>query len=257
MLWYRSWLDTRWRFLIGFALLLFSACGTVVAYVELGNLLSTLDTPAIEGSGTLGAAIGEAIEEAIELQRTYRGFVWSQWFDKNLTFLGTFFAALLGSGSPFSGAGRGLLFSLALPVSRGRWLGARAGTGLAELLVLAVIPSLAVPLLSPLIGEHYSVGDAVVHGAYLFVVAAMFFSLALLLSTVFNDVWRPLLLTCLVAMGLSLGELALRADGLFTLMSAEAYFRGGSLPWVGLLISVALTAALLYAAAAQVARRDF
>src|SRR3970282_91718 len=149
MLWYRSWLDTRWRFLIGFALLLFSACGTVVAYVELGNLLSTLDTPAIEGSGTLGAAIGEAIEEAIELQRTYRGFVWSQWFDKNLTFLGTFFAALLGSGSPFSGAGRGLLFSLALPVSRGRWLGARAGTGVVGLLVLAVTPSLPLPVLSP------------------------------------------------------------------------------------------------------------
>jgi len=151
-----------------------------------------------------------------------------------------------------------VLFSLALPVSRGRWLAARAATGLSQLFLLTLVPSLAIALLSPVIGEQYGFGEAVVHGASLFIVAAVFFSLALLLSTVFNDLWRPLLLTCLVAMGLSLGELALPGGyGLFATMSAEAYFRGGSLPWAGLLVSVVLTAALLYAAAAQVARRDF
>jgi hypothetical protein len=40
-------------------------------------------------------------------------------------------------------------------------------------------------------------------------------------------------------------------------MSAESYFRDGSLPWVGLLVSVVLTLALFIAAAANVARRDF
>jgi len=39
----------------------------------------------------------------------------------------------------------------------------RAVTGLAELLVLMVVPALAFPLLAPMVGEHYSLGDALVH----------------------------------------------------------------------------------------------
>ena len=34
MLWYKSWLETRWRFLIGLALLMLSAGGTVLAYPQ-------------------------------------------------------------------------------------------------------------------------------------------------------------------------------------------------------------------------------
>ena len=32
MLWYKSWLETRWRFFIGLALLMLSACGPVLEY---------------------------------------------------------------------------------------------------------------------------------------------------------------------------------------------------------------------------------
>src|SRR5260370_15354436 len=34
MLWYKSWLETRWRFLIGLVLLLFSALSTVFTYPQ-------------------------------------------------------------------------------------------------------------------------------------------------------------------------------------------------------------------------------
>ena len=253
MLWHKSWLDTRWRFQIGLAVLAVAACGIVFQYPMLAKVLPTIGAANVPDSLITGA-----IEEAVQDLRTYRGFVWRQWFDQNLTYLGTLFAALLGSGSPFSGSGRGVLFSLALPVSRGRWLTARAATGLTQLLALVIVPSVAIALLSPIIGERYALAEALVHGVFLFAGAAVFFGLASLLSTVFNDSWRPLLLTCLVAMGLSLGELALPGEyGLFTMMSAEAYFRGGPLPWGGLPVSVALTAALLFAATAHVARRDF
>jgi hypothetical protein len=253
MLWYKSWLDTRWRFLIGLGVLLVAACGIVFQYPALKNIL-----PTIGAANVPDGPLTRAIEEAVQVARTYRGFVWRQWFDQNFSYLGTFFAALLGSGSPFSGSGRGVLFTLALPVPRSRWLGARAATGLAQLFAFAMIPSVAIALLSPLIGEHFGVGDAVAHAACVFVVSSVFFSLALLLSTVFGDLWRPFLLTCLAAVGLSLGELALPDGyGFFAAMAAESYFRGGALPWTGLSISAALTAALLYAAAANVARRDF
>ena len=114
MLWYKSWLETRWRFLIGLAVLVVAACGIVLSYTGIA-------ATAARQSGRRrrpAARSVTAIEEAIAVQGTYRGFVWYQWFQQNFTNLATLFAALLGSGSALSGSGRGLLFTLALPVSR-------------------------------------------------------------------------------------------------------------------------------------------
>ena len=158
------------------------------------------------------------------------------------------------------GSGGAALFTLSLPVSRNRVLGVRAATGLAEFLVMAVIPSLLIPLLSPAIGQRYSLADAVVHGACAFVVGAVFFSLAFLLSTMFSDLWRPLLIACAVAVVLSLGEQIFQDAspyGIFRVMSGERYFRTGQLPWLGLLASAAASAAMLYTASRNIARRDF
>jgi hypothetical protein len=80
----------------------------------------------------------------------------------------------------------------------------RAATGLAELLVLALVPTLLIVVLSPAIGERYSLVDLGVYGVCLFLGGAVFFSLALLLSTVFDDLWRPLLLICAVGFALAL-----------------------------------------------------
>ena len=97
-----------------------------------------------------------------------------------------------------------------------------------------------------------------VHSTCAFVVASVFFSFALLLSGVFADVWRPLLITCLLGLALSLAEEVMPdLPGLFAVMSAESYFDGESLPWLGLFVSIAFSAALLYAANANLARREF
>src|SRR5206468_7598019 len=158
------------------------------------------------------------------------------------------FALLLGSGGLLSdGGGRSPWFTLSLPVSRDRLLAVRVGAGLAELLVLALVPSLLIPMMSPAIGEAYPLRLALVHGACMFVAGTAFFSLTLLLSTVFTDFWRPLLLACAVAIVLGSVEGALWSRyGIFRVMSAEAYFRGGQLPWAGLMTSAAVSIALLY-----------
>src|SRR5438034_450846 len=182
MLWYKAWRESRWRFLSGFLLLMVLACGIIFDYptvVTLRPLASSIPT---------GGYLGRAIREALEVQRDFRGFVWWQWVRQNLTLTWTLFAVLLGSGGLLSdGAGRGTLFTLSLPASRGRVLGVRVGAGLAELLVLALVPSLLIPLLSPAIGETYPVRTALVHGTCVFVAGTAFFSLTLLLSTVFTD----------------------------------------------------------------------
>src|SRR5919112_1974750 len=92
MLWYKAWLDTRGRFLIGAFLLPCAALLMVLAYPRVVGLLPAL--PRVETSGALGRQIGEALE----LIRDYRGYVWSQWFRQTPTNVGALFAALLGTG---------------------------------------------------------------------------------------------------------------------------------------------------------------
>jgi hypothetical protein len=157
-------------------------------------------------------------------------------------------------------SGGGAVYTLSLPATRNRLLGVRAATGLLELLALAFLPSLSISLLSPAVAQSYGVGDAIVHSVCLFVVAAVFFSLAFLLSTLFSDVWRPALIALAVAALLGLCEQALRGlwpFALFRVMSAELYFRGGGLPWLGLLASATVAASMLYAASRNIARQDF
>ena len=255
MIWYKSWLDTRSRFLVGLVLLALSACGAVFYYPQVLKLMPMANT--IEASGELG----RRITEGVALASNYRGYVWSQWMRQSMTNLATLFAVLLGAGGLFSRAsGDSALFALSMPVSRDRVLGVRAVTGLGELAAMTLVPVLLLPLLSPGVGERYSPVDALAHGACLFIAAATFFSLALLLSTVFTDLWRPLLIACGVAIALSLYESALRGQssyGIFRVMSGEDYFRTGRLPWLGLFASATASAAMLYTATRTLARQDF
>jgi hypothetical protein len=255
MLWYKTWLETRSRFLLGLVLLTLTAAGAVFGYPKVVQLLPLVPTTDV------GGELGRRIKEAAELMRDYRGYVWSQWIRQSLSNLATLFAVLLGTGGLLPHTSRGAAqFTLSMPVSRARLLGVRAGTGLAELLGLVLIPVLLVPPLSPAVGQHYAVADAVLHGLCLFVAGAAFFSLALLFSTMFGDPWRPLLFACVVAVVLGLCEAAFRdlsPYGIFAVMDGEVYFRTGQLPWLGLLTSAALSAALLYGASVNFAHQDF
>jgi hypothetical protein len=254
MLWQKAWLETRWRFIVGFAVLVLLALGNVLEYPDVARL-----RPAVAAMDTGNGVIGRAIRNAIEVQRDYRGFVWFQWVRQNLTQTWTLFAVLIGSaGLVTHGARRGTVFTLSLPVPRRRLLCTHAATGAAELLVLAVVPFLVFPMMSPAIGQTYSLSSTLVHAACLFVAGSVFFSLTVLFSTVFTDMWRPLLLSCLVAVVVAIAEQVMLQTpvGIFQTMSAETYFRSGSLPWAGLLTSAAISAGLLYAAAANFAARD-
>lgn len=254
MLWYKAWLDTRWRFLIGLCVLLFSAVSVVVSYPAVEKLM-----PLARSIQPGGGPLGRAISEAIEVERTYRGFVWYQWFSKNLAHIGTLVAIIIGSGGLLAQSSSAL-FTLSLPVSRARVLGVKAATGLAELVGVVVLPTLVIPLLSSTIGQRYGIGDAFVHAACAYVGIAVFFSLAFLLSTVFGDVWRPALIACFVAVVVGTCEYALLGDsryGIFGAMSAVTWFQARAIPWPGLIVSAAAAAAMLYAASVTIARRDF
>jgi ABC-2 type transport system permease protein len=258
MLWHKAWLETRGRFLGGLILMAIVGVGNIYDFRATERLLPfvrSIDPSAIDTSGPIGAAI----KESLQAQQTFRGFVWYQWYRQNLTYLVVVFGALLGAGGLLVRSGGAALFTLSLPVSRNRLIGTRAALGLAELLVLAIVPSLVLPLLAPSIGQSYSLADVLVHGACMFVVGAVFFALAAVLSNEYADVWRPVLIACVVAACLGMLEYvpAFSPYGMFRVMNGETYYRHAGLPWIGLLLNAGLAAALLRTAAVKLAHRDF
>ena len=257
MLWQKAWRETRWRFMSALLVLTMMAGSNVYDYLAAQRLLPSLNattgSPVAETSG-----LSAMIREAIELQRDFRGFIWFQAFRQNLTQMGVFFAILLGCGGLLSESSKGsALFTLSLPVTRKQLIGARTATGLAQLLAISMVPPLIIPILAPSIGQQFSIFDALAHGLCLFFVAAMFFSLASFLSTMFGDIWRPLLIAFFIACFAVIVQVAMPALGLFRVMSGETYFRTGALPWVGFLTTAVLASALLYSAAETLERRDF
>src|SRR4051812_24612304 len=123
MLWYKTWLDTRWRFLIGFIVLLCMAVGVVLNYSFSAQLIDRA------GRDPNAYTTNALLQDVIRVEQTYRGFVWYQWFRNNMAQMGTFMAVLLGTGGLYSNYPGGV-FTLSLPASRNQWLVARAATGL-------------------------------------------------------------------------------------------------------------------------------
>jgi len=254
MLWYKAWLDTRWRFVIGLALLTCGAWIAVVGYPRITRLIAlqqTVDTTTV---------VGRQVKEILELSRGFRGYVWTQWFRQTALQTMTLFAILIGSGGILSQGGGGELYTLSLPASRRTLVLVRAALGLGELLLFAFVPSLIIVLMAPVVSESYSAASALVHATCLFVASAAFFSLALLISTSYSDVWRPFAITIAAAMVLGLVEQVARTVapyGIFALMAGERYFRTARVPWLGLAVVAALSAGIIYSAAINITRRDY
>jgi len=254
MLWYKAWLDTRWRFVTGFVLLVCGAWLAVFGYPQVSHLLQS--APAVDTTTPLG----RQVQELVQVSRGFRGYVWSQWYRQSGVELGTLFAVLLGSGGLAAHAGRGELYTLSLPARRSDLLIARATMGLVQLFLLTFVPSIVIAAAAPAIGQQFGIASAFAHATCLFTAGASFFSLALLLSTSYGDVWRPMLIAGAAAVAIALSEIGYPPSirfRLLRLMSGDVYFRTGQVPWVALAAAATLSAALIAIATVNLNRRDF
>lgn len=255
MLWHKAWLETRWRFAIGLLIVTVLAGAKIYEFVVVQRMMPMAETML---SDTDRSPFGDTIREAVALQREFRGFIWYTTYRDNLTQMGVLFGLLLGCGGLFAEAKKGsALFTLSLPVTRRELITARTVTGLGQCLAIAMVPPLVIPMLAPSIGEHYSIVDALAHGLCIFFVVALFFSLASFLSTMFGDIWRPLLIGVFLACAAAVVQAFVPELGLFRVMSGETYFRTGALPWIGFLTTAVLSSALLYGASETLEQADF
>ena len=252
----KAWLETRWRFIIAVSILTFLAGARVVEYVATAHLLPQLDASVI--SSNASGVMARAIRDAIEAQKDFRGFIWYRGFRDNLTGFGILFAILLGCGGLVSETSKGsALFTLALPVSRRQLFTSRAAIGIAQCFAAFMVPALTIPLMAPAVGQHFSVIDALAHGLCLFAGGLVFFGLASYLSSLFSDIWRPLLVSVAIACIVAFLSFAVPQIDIFSVMNGASYYRTGMLPWTGLLTSAVLASALLYSASESLERRDF
>jgi hypothetical protein len=253
MLWYKAWLDTRWRFLTGLAVLLCTALANTLGYSSVPAILKT----AI-GSG-VDSWLTREFDWVMQLSGSFRGYVWANLVRLNLLHLLIVFAVLLGADGTLSQR-TGAVFTLSLPVSRRRLCAVRAATDLSELLLLALIPMAAIAMAAPYVGQSYPLADVLVYSISLFAGAAVFYTVALLLATVFDDRWRPILGTLAVVIAMEAGIRFVPALAQFNpaiLMAAEGYFKTGTPSWSGLLLWLALSSAIFYAALRSIERREY
>jgi hypothetical protein len=253
MLWYKAWRDTRWRFLIGLGILTGTALANVLAYPSVRGLLAV---GLLVGPDNL---LSHEINWVAQVSSSFRGYVWVQLVRQNLFYLWTIFAVLLGAEGPFSQR-TGAIFTLSLPVSRRRVCAVRAATDLGELCLLALIPMLLIPLAAPAVGYTYGLADALVHGIQILAGGAVFYCLAVWLATIFDDRWRPIIITLAVAVVANLCANYIAAAAPFspaTVMEGESYFRTGLPAWAGICIWPCVSAAMLYAAVRSIEARDF
>jgi ABC-2 type transport system permease protein len=253
MLWYKAWLDTRWRFLIGLALLICTALANALTYP---TAVATLEAARNESPN---GPLASHIDLAWQLSTTFRGYIWDQVIHHNMYYLWSLFAVLLAADGPLNQR-TGAIFTLTLPVSRRRLCAVRAGVDFCELGLLALLPLLAVSLAAPAVGHSYALADALIHAIHLLIGGTCFYCLTLLLAAFFEDRWRPILLTLAAAVlvGVSAEFLpALSALGPVGVMIGESYFRTGSPEWTGLLIAPAVAAVLFYYSVRRIENRDF
>src|SRR5437016_2783429 len=128
MLWRKAWLESQARFFIG-AITLVGLCMLFVVFQTM---------PRSEGTLTYSAYIWRTV---------YRGYI------REIFVL---LVLLLGLGGLLIERENGTAtFTLALPVSRFRLTGVRAGVGLFQVILLASIPAVLIPALSGFVHQSY------------------------------------------------------------------------------------------------------
>lgn len=239
MLWYKVWLETRFRFFLGIATIsalcafyVFFRPAAVARWTELLRLYPDWHRP---------WWIDRAINE-------YPFYIWRILFDGSLRYLWAGLAILIGIGGLTQETPKGTAgFTLSLPVPRRHLAFSQMALSCLELTTLALLPAIVIPLLSRFAGGSYSPSEAICRGLLIAGGGLVIFSFSLLLSALSESPYVPMLVSAATAIFLEsvvgpyendLKEpLLFRAVDLFRLISGPPDLQWRSFPWVGLLAS--------------------
>lgn len=247
MLWYKMWRESRIRFAISAVALLWM-CGAVVLLEQ--QVRAHADEPL-----------------------SYAHYIWRAVYKANVLDLYILLVIVLGLGGVLQERAEGTAgFTLSLPLSRWRLTGVRAAMGMAQVAVLALLPALLIPLLSPFVGEAYPFARALQFSVLWTGCGMVIFALTLFFSTVLSGAYSPAiasvagLVACSVIAELPLFERDPALNLIDTMHGAQLSISQGEvslaafvapLPWLELGFYALVALCLVGAAGAIMARRDF
>lgn len=236
MLWFKAWLETRARFLI--------------SLVGISILCS------------FSVFHGERQAEPW-VDRSYYNYVLSEGHALLVVAWALAVTLLMMGGLLREQALGSASFTLALPVSRQRLMAIRVAMGVFQALSLAVVPWCAMYLIAAIIGKTHSPSQAAFHFLLLLSGGAMFFAIALLVSSVVTGEYTAPVVSfgiLLVITTLS-GRNARRFSPLAFMNGTEyldrhTYLLVGHYPWLESVIWLCVAAFLTWIAVRTISRRD-
>ena len=230
MLWYRFWLETRNKvtFVVAWSVFFFAL-----------------------GLYPVASRSGATTDQIVRV------------FLTQTTFIALLAAGMLaGSGvrtQTFGRAYRGLHgsvhFTLSLPITRTRLLLTRTALGLAETILVVLLVSVAGWALLGSMRLQAGVGDVIVHALFIATASIGVAGMAVLSSTVFDDVVQTWVVAGTTMLLFVFQQKLPRPVNLIGAMTEGSPLLTGTVPWAGVLGSIA-AGALFVAAAARVVRNQ-
>jgi hypothetical protein len=245
MLFYKSWLETRWGFAVALIIALAFSLWSVLRFPDAmrGGLRD------MQMHGHPNAAMkGVATYTQVEI------------FEK-LAILWATLSVMLGTGGLLRERRLGTAsFLLSLPTSRMRLLGVRCAVSVFETSGLALAAYAGVPLAFPMVHQDYSWGLALRYALILAASGISFSVFGILISVVLEGgTWPAIIGASTAFLSLVLGEViaSFSKYAPFPVLSGESYFRYGVVPWAGISISLVAASLMLTLALLIVKWRDF
>ena len=161
MIWYKAWLESRWRFLI---------CMALIATVVAADICQArLNMP----------RMGMQPDE-------FGRYVWKIYFTR-FQLLWILSVLVLSMGGLMRERSTGTAdFSLSLPVSRRLWMAVRGAMAMSQATVLALVPVLVVPVAARTIGLSYSPLEAAKFSILVLLTGLFVLALGILYSALFT-----------------------------------------------------------------------
>jgi ABC-type transport system involved in multi-copper enzyme maturation permease subunit len=244
MLWHKAWLESQARFLLS-ALTIAGLCAGFVLFHRDGARI--FDRPP-----------------------TYVEYIWELVYKGYLRDLFVLLTLLLGVGGLLRERDFGTAtFTLALPVSRLRLVSVRAALGLLQVAALSLLPALAIPALSPLMGQLYPWRQALQFAVLWAVAGSLIFMMGFLASSLFGGEYTAPVVAFLALLVYSviadLPVLERHSLDIHDIMSGAGmpYFQSngslliGPLPWNALAVILLIVLSMVALAGRITRRQDF